>query len=106
MTPNPWRGEVEIVLDGKPYVLRPTFAALSAMEQQFGMGLVALAGKLAAAGITLEELAVIITVCALETLPQPSCLKDALVRGGLASVVQAVGQMFAAVFGGCDETGG
>jgi hypothetical protein len=102
MTANPWRGEVEIRLDDKTYVLRPTFAALSSIEQKLGTGLIALAGRLADENITLEELTVIITQCAVET---PADIHEALIRGALSNVLESIGRMFAAVFGGVDETG-
>lgn len=39
---NPHRGEIELVLDGVAHVLRPTFSALVAAEQELGplLGLV------------------------------------------------------------------
>ena len=101
MPVNPWRGEVEITLDGKPYILRPTFAALSGIEQKLHVGLIALAGKLAGGEITLEELVVIIAQCVVETPPN---IHDALIRSGLASAVESIGCMFTSVFGGHDES--
>ncbi len=102
MTANPWRGEVEIMLGGKPYILRPTFSSLSNIEQQLGLGLVALARKLADGSIRLEELAVIIAQCSLEA---PLDIRQALARGGLAHVIASVSRMLAVVFGGLDEAG-
>jgi hypothetical protein len=100
ITPNPWRGEVAITLGGKNYILRPTFAALSAIEQTLGQGLVALAGKLANGAITLEELSAIIAQCVIGDNPD---IRELLVRGGVSEAVQSVSLMFAAVFGGYDE---
>lgn len=34
MMPNPYRGEVELTLDGQPHVLRLTLGALVELEQQ------------------------------------------------------------------------
>jgi len=89
----------QIILDGNSYTLHPTFAALSGIEQTLGIGFVALARKLAEGDITLEELAAIISGCMAETPPD----KDALVRGGLANVIETVSDMFAAVFGESGE---
>jgi len=100
MTINPWRAEVGIMLGGKIHVMRPTFAALSRIEQELHTGLLALAGKLFEGNITLEELAVIINCCLMESsIP----VNDALVQGGVTGAMQAVAEMFALVFGGFDE---
>ena len=34
--PNPWSGEVEIVLDGEPHVLKLTLGALAELEDRLG----------------------------------------------------------------------
>ena len=44
---NPHRGEVSLKLGEREVVLRPTFAALVAIERETGMGLLALVRKLA-----------------------------------------------------------
>lgn len=36
--PNPWRGEVELVIDGQPQVLRLTLGALAELEDGLGAG--------------------------------------------------------------------
>ena len=33
---NPWRGEVSLVVDGVPYVMRLTLGALAALEAELG----------------------------------------------------------------------
>ncbi|MCB2078966.1 MAG: gene transfer agent family protein [Novosphingobium sp.] len=35
-TANPHRGEATLVIDGEPHVLRPTFSALVAAEEEIG----------------------------------------------------------------------
>lgn len=43
---NPWRGEVEIVLDGQPHLARLTLGALAELEHQLGAdSLVAIAER-------------------------------------------------------------
>jgi hypothetical protein len=46
MTANPHRGEVAVTLAGTTYVLRPTFAAIAAIETATGAGVYALAERL------------------------------------------------------------
>jgi len=90
-----------VILDGKSYILRPTFTALNNIEQQLSVGLVALARKLSEGNIMLEELVIIITQCAIDS---PQNIRQSLVRGELAHIIEAISRMFAAVFGGCDES--
>lgn len=35
---NPWAGEVELVIDGSPHVLKLTLGALAELESQLGTG--------------------------------------------------------------------
>jgi hypothetical protein len=59
MGANKDRGEVELILDGTPYVLRPSYEAIAAFEADTGRGLLELA-KLADAGtLTSSEVAAI-----------------------------------------------
>ena len=60
MTANPHRGEVEIELDGKRFVMRPTFQAIAEIEQQTGTGLIALLHRMTDGGLRVSDLAVII----------------------------------------------
>lgn len=60
MTANPHRGEVEIELDGKRFVMRPTFQAIAEIEQQTGTGLIALLHRMTDGGLRVSDLAVIV----------------------------------------------
>lgn len=103
MTANPWRGEVTIVLSGAPHILRPSFEALSGVEQELSIGLVTLARKLADGMLTLEEMETIIRHCLIGN----GCLenlKDALVQSGLANATQAVAEMLTLALGGFDAS--
>lgn len=62
MSANPIRGEAEIVLDGVTYVLRPSFAAMAAIERGSGKSLMQLA-QASTDGLPLETLALIVTEC-------------------------------------------
>lgn len=57
---NPHRGEVEIVLAGKSYTMRPTFQALAEIEHLAGAGMVALANRFIAKQYGVRDAAAII----------------------------------------------
>jgi hypothetical protein len=60
---NEERGEVLILLDGKPYPMRPSYAAMKAIERVTGSTLTSLVFRLALpkVGLSLEEMSVIVT---------------------------------------------
>lgn len=63
MLANPERGEVELMLDGKAYPLRPSYTAMRAIEHGTGKTLVQLSaavGRGAFGGLPLDEMAVIV----------------------------------------------
>lgn len=60
---NETRGEVALDLSGKEYVLRPTYAAIAAIEQKTGKGLLALAREAGAGDLALHDTAIIATEC-------------------------------------------
>lgn len=54
---NPDRGEHRLTLEGRDYLLRPTFAAMQEIEASTGKGIIELARKLGA--MTLTEMGII-----------------------------------------------
>ncbi len=102
MTANPWRGEVEIRLNGKPYVMRPTFETLSRIEHQLGTGIIVLATKLAKGLLTLEELSEIVAQC-LHATALDFDIREALVSGELTQAYNATSAMFAKILNGYDD---
>jgi len=60
---NEDRGELSLILDGATMVLRPTFEALTEIEQTLDRGLVDLARDALAAKLKLAETAQIVTAC-------------------------------------------
>ncbi|WP_010218937.1 GTA-gp10 family protein [Sphingomonas sp. PAMC 26621] len=60
---NADRGELSLILDGATMVLRPTFEALTEIEQTLDRGLVDLARDALAAKLKLAETAQIVTAC-------------------------------------------
>ncbi|MEH3107152.1 MAG: GTA-gp10 family protein [Sphingomonas fennica] len=63
MAANPIRGEVDITLDGQAFVLRPSFEACVAMEQQTGRSLLELAMAADGSALSLDHQAIIVTEC-------------------------------------------
>ena len=62
MTANPYRGEASVVVAGAPRVLRPTFAALVAAEDELGP-LFALVERAGAGQLRLAEMAALFWHC-------------------------------------------
>lgn len=53
MSANTVRGEVDVVVNGKAYVLRPTFDAIARIESELGVGTIQLSKRLlTGAGMT------------------------------------------------------
>ena len=71
------------------YTLKPTFAALLALEEATGTGLVALARRFAEGTFTLAELLAVIRSGLVE--PVPSDLAEQLGRKGIAALTPVVG---------------
>jgi hydroxypyruvate isomerase len=57
---NPHRGELDIVLAGRNHTLRPSFQALSEMENALGQSLVWLLAGVPDQGLRLEAMVIII----------------------------------------------
>ncbi len=63
--PNPWRGEAELTVAGTPRLLRPTFAALVAAEEELGP-LFALVERAGAGQLRLTEITALFWHCLAE----------------------------------------
>jgi len=88
---NPLRGEAELRIGGRSWVLRPSFAALVAAEAELGP-LFALVERAAEGGLTLCELAALFWHCLAErpeTLTREA-VGEAVVAEGLAAVTPAL----------------
>lgn len=59
---NPLRGEATFMISGRPAILRPTFAALVAAEEELG-SLYSLVERAADGGLRLQELASLFWHC-------------------------------------------
>ena len=59
---NPWRGEVELVVDGEPRVMRLTLAALAELEARLkSESLVELIARFEAGGFRVRDLIALLT---------------------------------------------
>lgn len=67
MSGNPHRGDLSFAVDGRTYVLRPTFAAVVAAEQEIG-SLLALAAQ-AQNGLSFEKAVALLHHCHLAADP-------------------------------------
>jgi Phage tail tube protein, GTA-gp10 len=99
---NSLRGEVALTLGGCPYVLRPSFAAIVAIEERLG-GVIGLALKASKGELSLREMAVLI----FETLekhesdaPSEDEIGERILDDGLASVAPVVSALLAAILKG------
>jgi len=115
---NEDRGELAVILDGTTMVLRPTFEALSEIEQTLDRGLVDLARDALGAKLKLADTAQIVTVCvrawgketenkgAAGANPQRIARLIVDSDGGLYTVLQTVEKVLSvAVTGGYNSAG-
>lgn len=89
--PNPVRGEAGLRVNGLELVLRPSFAALVAAEDELGP-LFALVERAAAGGLKLSEMAALFWHC-LRDRPEPLtriAFNEAVAVAGLVAVTPAL----------------
>jgi hypothetical protein len=98
MSANPHRGEVALVLDGTPLVLRPTYARLVAAEAELGP-LFALVERTTAGQLTLAELTGLLWHCLDEPMPR-ELFGERLLDAGLAHATPALRAVLEQVLGG------
>lgn len=100
---NPWRGETQLELAGQAHVLRPSFAALVAAEEELGP-LFALVDRAAAGQLRLTELAALYWHClARRTGLERSQFEEALIGAGLATATRPLRGLLAQVLQGRAE---
>ncbi|BEU99031.1 gene transfer agent family protein [Novosphingobium olei] len=97
---NPHRGELSLVLQGVEHVLRPTFSALVAAEQELG-SLFHLVERASGGELKLAELATLFWHCLREhdTLDREA-FGDALVQAGLTACAPVLRALLAQVLKG------
>ena len=88
MTANPARGEARLMVGGEPVLLRPSFAALVAAEEELGP-LFALVERAADGRLTLNEMATLFAHCAGGAVSREQA-GEAIAEQGLAKVTPAL----------------
>jgi Phage tail tube protein, GTA-gp10 len=100
---NAVRGEAELVLNGTPLRLRPTFTALVAAEAELGP-LFALCERAAAGQLTLAEMVALLWHCLAEPrnpeLWPRDAFAEAVVVGGLANATPALRVLLGQILAG------
>lgn len=98
---NPVRGEAALRVAGELLVLRPTFAALVAAEQELGP-LFALVERAAAGGLALGELVVLFWHCRHDAPPALTreALGEAVVAGGVSAATPALKVLLTQILAG------
>lgn len=88
---NPARGEASILVDGAAVMLRPSFEALVAAEEELG-SLFALVERAADGGLRLGEMAALFWHCTRDRAPELTRerIGAAIVEGGLTSATPAL----------------
>lgn len=100
---NPWRGEAQLELGEHSYVLRPSFAALVAAEEELGP-LFALVERAAAGTLRLSELAALYWHCLTchEGLERKG-FSEALLSAGLAQATKPLRSLLGQILQGRAE---
>ncbi len=83
MTANSLRGEASLTIDGAPHLLRPTFAALVAAEDELGP-LFALVERAGAGQLRLAEMAALFWHCRVGREVTREAVGEAVLALGLA----------------------
>ncbi|WP_375397136.1 gene transfer agent family protein [uncultured Sphingomonas sp.] len=100
-TANPVRGEATIRVGGVELVLRPSFAALVAAEQELG-SLFALVERAAAGGMALAEMVALFWHC-LHDRPEGltrEALGEAVAAGGMVAATPTLRVLLGQILGG------
>ena len=96
---NPVRGEASLRVAGETVVLRPSFAALVAAEQELGP-LFALVERAAGGALALSELVALFWHCRHDAAVTREQLGEAVVLGGLAQATPALRVLLGQILAG------
>lgn len=98
---NPLRGEASLLIAGAERLLRPTFTALVAAEEELG-SLIALVERAAAGQLKLAEIAGLFWHClADKSGMNREQLADAIVEAGLAAAAKPLRALLMQILQGC-----
>ncbi len=102
---NESRNEVEVVLDGKTWTMRPTFQRLREIEHKTGRGALELLGLIGADRAHLDQFAIILEYGlkdANESPPDFEQIGEWLVRDGVNPLIPAIAVYLGSVAVGSD----
>lgn len=98
---NPWTGEVELVIDGNPRVMKLTLGALADLEQTLKVGsLVDLVQRFESGSFSAADVLALIGagLCGGGTPISPDDLANAEIEGGPMAGARAAAQLLARAF--------
>ena len=101
MTANPARGEATLTLENAAFMLRPSFAALVAAEEEIGP-LFAMVERAASGELKLSEMVALFWHCLSE---RPAAMTretfgEAVAKAGLAAATPALKRLLGQILGG------
>jgi Phage tail tube protein, GTA-gp10 len=101
MSANPARGEAILHLENAAFMLRPTFAALVAAEEEIGP-LFALVERAASGALTLSEMVALFWHCLAERPEDMTreAFAEAVAKAGLAVATPALKMLLGQILGG------
>jgi hypothetical protein len=104
MSTNPHRGEVSLKLGAREVTLRPTFAALVAIERETGMGLIQLVSRIRAGSIAHLPAVIREGASAADQEVTPDEVERAIIAQGAFPIIEAANRFLtSAVTGGSSE---
>lgn len=95
---NPLRGEVSLPLDGRTVVLRPTFSALLAAEQEIG-SLFQMLDRAGSGDVRLTDISGLFWHCAADPGCDRPVFEGRLLAVGAAALLEAYRALLGAIFG-------
>ncbi len=99
MSANALRGEASLVIAGEPRLLRPTFAALVAAEEELGP-LFALVERAGEGRLRLAEMAALFWHCLADQSASREAVGEAVVAQGLAACTAPLRTLLQAILQG------
>ena len=97
---NPLRGEAEFAVADETYLLRPSFEALVAAEEELG-SLFALVERASESSLTLSEIAALLWHCMpSDTRPTRESVGAAVLKGGLVAATKPIRAILSQVLQG------
>ncbi len=104
MAINPQRGDIALRLLDRDYCLRPSFAAIAAIEQRTGRGIMQLADRFLSVVFGLQETVIVVEECIKASGEAcPSDLGDIIRRHGLAKLANPMLMLVRAAISGDAE---